>query len=151
MNDSTFEYNGEKFSKIKNYDSNAIAVLKKHELNSECYAGKWILERTESGGDGTGVEFIFPFKVKDEIDLSDNALDGKTVKIRMDGEEKEFNFALEREMFEYYLLLTPTENWSKQDRKMWYRSWDLPPPTKRELKQINSEESVELELRFRRI
>jgi hypothetical protein len=150
LNDSTVIYSDETYSRQK-VDINSIEILKKHEFNSECYTGKWNLIRSESGGDGTGVVFIYPFELADTLILANDALDGSVLKLVIEGKEKAFNFRMEKMDFEYILILTPTESWKKEDKVMWTRYWELPPPKKRELRAIKRTEGIDLELRFRRI
>lgn len=149
--DSTFKYNGEVFSKQKSYDSTTVSILKRHKLNPNCYLGKWFLVRSFSGGDGTGGVFIFPFKINDVITIESAKVNGNVVQLFVGGETRTFNFRLNRDDLEYELTLTPTESWSIEDSKMWYHSWDLPPPKRRELKEIKTTEGAPLQLRFRRI
>ncbi|MBN4071065.1 hypothetical protein JYT72_01015, partial [Crocinitomix catalasitica] len=59
----------------KSFDREIIEKLKNQILNPDCYVGKWRLERTTSGGDGTGVEYIFPFKVSDILEIKPYQLD----------------------------------------------------------------------------
>lgn len=150
VNDSTFDYQHERYSRQK-LDSGSIETLKTYELNPECYTGRWDLVRSESGGDGTGVVFIYPFEIEDSLILKNGALNGSVLMLLIDGKEKEFNFHMEKKDFEYELILTPTESWKKKDKVMWTRYWELPPPRKRELKEIKRMEGIDLELRFRRI
>lgn len=147
LNDSTFEYGGEKYSKRKT-DTAVIAELKSHELNRECYLGKWYLSRTESFNDGSGVEFVFPFEVPDSIILT-NVLEDRIVKLMIEGKEKAFYVDVRNKIGWLELVLTPLKSWPK-DKLMWYRSWDLPPAKKRELKKIKREEGIPLELLFLR-
>jgi hypothetical protein len=149
QNDSTFEYGGEKYVIQRVYDSSAIQELKLHALNSECYSGKWFLVRSESGGDGTGVDFIFPYKIKDPIFLQAGDLDGKVFELRMAGAERTFYFELVRSDFENQLILTPTE--SSKEKVMWTSYWGQEPLRKKELKALKQTEGIPLELRFRRI
>lgn len=149
LNDSTFEYGGERYSRQHDYDSIAVIALKKHELNAACYSGNWFLVRTESGGDGTGVDFIFPYKIADLLVLKAGDLDAKTLSLKMDGEQRTFQVELYRDQLENQLILRPVE--SSKEKVMWERYWGLPKINKRELKALKRTEGIPLELRFRRI
>ena len=149
LNDSTFEYSGERYVKQSVSDSSVIKTLKQHELNSACYSGNWFLVRTESGGDGTGVDFIFPYKIADLLVLKSGALDGKILSLKIDGEQRTFRFEFYRDQLENQLILRPVE--SSKEKVMWERYWGLPKIKKRELKALKRTEGIPLELRFRRI
>lgn len=150
VNDSTLSYRGELY-KQAHYDTATIALLKMDQINPACYLGKWELVRTESGGDGTGDVYIFPFTIEDTLFITEEVIKGKAIKIRIEKAEREFFFTIIRTEVSWELHLTPTDAWLKKDKKMWKRDWNLPPPSKKEFKKMRNEEGVELELLFRRL
>lgn len=150
VNDSTLNYRGELYTQA-HYDTATIALLKMDRINPACYIGKWELVRTESGGDGTGDVYIFPFTIGDTLFITEEVIKGKVIKIRIEEAEREFFFTIIRTGVSWELHLTPTDTWLKKDKKMWKRDWNLPPPGKKELKKMRNEEGVELKLLFRRL
>ncbi len=148
VNDSTFDYNGERYSRQNKYDSLAIKRLKAHKFNFDCYRGTWNIIRSESGGDGTGVVFIYPFQLVDQLIIETDVLNDGVFRVPINGVEREFSVSIEHPGFPDVLTLKPIGSWKKKERFMWVRDWDLPPPNKRELRKIKRTKGSELEFRF---
>ncbi len=136
INDSTIKYGGRDYSLNKWCDTAAISNLKSHQINPDCYLGKWRLNYVESGGDGTGHHVIYPFDVDTVINITEALSDGEFLTLRTGKSEREFQLTLEHDNFVYCLVLTPTDSWDEKENIMWRRDWDLPTPNKKELKEI---------------
>jgi hypothetical protein len=148
INDSTVHYGNYRYSHSNYYDTTTLANLKANELNPECYAGEWNVVSTEGDGDGNGRIFIYPFSIDEKIVIKSDDLKQEVINVNIDGKKRAF---LIRSISHSKLVLTPTESWLTQDNQMWDRSWDLPPPTKRELKNIKQTKGRNIVLTLSRL
>ena len=152
VDDELRDNSGRSYTRV-DFDTAIVGRLKVERIIPDCYTGKWELVRTVSGGDGTGVEFIFPFIVNDTLVLQHdqliepNLVENK-IHLFIGGTKREFYFTLSQESFHYKLVLWPTETWADSEKKMWLKSWDDPPLTEGDLKKLKETEGVDLELVF---
>lgn len=142
-----------KYQRVK-FDSSVVNQLKLNTIISDCYVGKWILTREKSIGDGTGMDYIFPFNINDTLVLQNESLTapnllGNKIFIFIGGANREFYFSFSKDSH-HILKLTPTESWSEKDKKMWLIYLGTPPMTKKELKKLKETEGFDLELIFKK-
>ncbi len=141
------------YEKIE-FDPAIIKQLQNDKLAPECYAGEWRLVRAESGGDGTGADYLFPFDMADSIivdvaSLSPDKLKDGIIELNIGGKLRPFYFHSTYRDFHHHITLEPTESWNKSDARMWKVHWGHEPEfmlmseeDKRKYKQQEGEDLI---------
>ncbi len=134
------------------FDTTLIKQVIKDRLIPTCYSGEWHLISSESGGDGTGADYIFPFDVADTLlinaaDWQQDKINDGIIELNIGGELRPFYFYLNSK-FNKHLNLRPTESWDNQDSRMWYAWWRDEEWSDAQIKALKEESGSELEIRY---
>ncbi len=111
------------------FDDNLVSLLKKDQINYAQLSRKWRLIDGDSGGDGTGVDYLFPFDISDSLIIDDGVLTAENLKdsiveLTIGGKLRPFYF-----YFWYdddsnqHMRLEPTESWDESEARMWFLPW----------------------------
>lgn len=137
------------------YDSNEIKQLLQAKINTECYEGLWQVQRIESGGDGTGVEFIFPFEIPDSIHLSSQLIkqiqESGRLTLPVDDKQKTFDCYFCGDHWGREICLYPTDDWPDREKQMWLKDWNSPKLSKKELSELKKSTGHELTITLKKL
>lgn len=137
------------------YDSNELKQLLEAKINTGCYEGLWQVQRIESGGDGTGVEFVFPFEISDSIRLSSEMIKQiqqfAELTLLVDGKSKTFQCYFCGDHWGSKICLYPMDNWPDKQKQMWLKDWNSPKLSKKELSKLKKSAGQDLTITLKKI
>ncbi len=141
------------------FEDDLVALLKKDRINYAQLSRSWNLIEGSSGGDGTGVDYLFPFDITDSLFIDDSLLTAHNLKdgiieLNIGGKLRPFywTFWSDDDMGQH-MRLDPTESWEASDTTMWFLPWpnDWSPedyPTVEDIRKRKKEKGEKLFLEY---